>query len=277
MAEELLKKLLKAYWKFWAKDKAMIILKNHREIELMRKAGEINYACHMEIKKHIEPGITTYELDRIAEKFILDAGGKPAFKGYRGYPATINASINEEVVHGIPSKDRKLQEGQIISIDLGVIWKGYYSDSAHTWPVGEVSPSKKRLMEVTKKCLYLAIEKAVVGNRIGDISWAIQEYAEKNGYSVVRDLVGHGIGRNLHEDPKVPNYGKAGTGPLLREGMVIAIEPMINMGRFHVDFLDDNWTVVTRDRKPSAHFEHTVAITKDGPKILTVSDGIVKI
>ncbi len=247
----------------------MVILKSSREIELMWQAGQINHACHREIRKAIRPGVSTLELDQIAERFLKTAGAKPAFKGYMGYPATINASINEEVVHGIPSRERLVKRGDIISIDLGCVWKGYYADSANTWPVGEIEEQDRKLLRVTRECLYLAIEKVVKGNRIGDISSAVQEHAESNGFSVVRDLVGHGVGRRLHEDPKVPNFGKAGAGPKLREGMVIAIEPMVNRGRFYVEILSDDWTVVTRDRLPSAHFEHTVAVTGDKPRVLT--------
>ena len=235
----------------------------------MREAGLLNYACHEEVRKHIAPGVTTWELDCIAEKFIRGVGAKPAFKGYMGYPATINASINEEVVHGIPSKDRKLKKGDIISIDLGVIWKDYFADSANTYPVEEVSPDLQKLINVTEECLKLGISQMTVNNHLGDVSNAIQKHAESFGYSVVRDLVGHGIGRRMHEDPKVPNFGRKGTGIKLAVGMVLAIEPMINMGKYQIDILNDKWTVVTRDRKPSAHFEHTVAVTENGPKILT--------
>jgi methionyl aminopeptidase len=255
----------------------MIVLKTKKEIDLMYEAGQVNYACHMEIKKMIQPGVTTFELDELAEKFIRQAGGKPAFKGYQGYPATINASIDMEVVHGIPSKKRKLQEGEIIGIDLGTILNDYYADSAYTWTVGKVSDEKQKLVNVTEECLMLAIKMALPGNRIGDISWAVQEHAESNGFSVVRDMVGHGIGRKLHEDPRVPNYGKPGMGPQLRPGMVLAIEPMINAGVFEIDILEDDWTVVTQDGKPSGHFEHTVAITENGPRVLTAPEGTVKI
>jgi methionyl aminopeptidase len=255
----------------------MIILKTKREIDLMCEAGMINFACHMELRKMIEPGVTTYELDAFAEKFIKKAGGKPAFKGYQGYPATINASIDREVVHGIPSKKRVLRDGEIIGIDLGTILNDYYADSAYTWPVGEISDEKQKLVKVTEECLMLAIKQAKPGNRIGDISWAVQEHAESNGFSVVRDMVGHGIGRKLHEDPRVPNFGKPGRGPVLRPGMMLAIEPMINVGVYEIIILEDDWTVVTRDGKPSAHFEHTVAITENGPKVLTAPEGTVKI
>lgn len=254
----------------------MVILKTPGEIEIMYEAGQINYACHMEIRKNIEKGISTFELDRIAEDFIKKAGAKPAFKGYCGYPATINASVNREVVHGIPSRSRKLAAGDIIGIDLGVIWKGFYADSAYTWPVGEIGEDLEKLLRVTDECLMLAIAKAVKGNRIGDISDVVQNHAESNGYSVVRDLVGHGIGRKMHEDPKVPNYGNPGTGPILRPGMVIAIEPMINAGKYQVEVLADDWTVVTKDGKPSAHYEHTVAVTEEGPRVMTAPKGSVK-
>lgn len=256
---------------------AMVIIKTPQEIEIMYEAGQINYACHMELKKYIESDISTWELDRIAEDFILKSGAKPAFKGYHGYPATINASINEEVVHGIPSKNRKLNDGEIISIDLGVIWKDYYADSAYTWAVGKIPQHLQKLMDVTFECLMLAIGMAREGKKIGDISATVQRHAEKHNYSVVRDLVGHGIGKRMHEDPKVPNFGKPGTGHNIRTGMVFAIEPMINMGTYHVEILEDHWTVVTRDRMPSAHFEHTVAITKNGPRILTAPEGSIKI
>lgn len=246
-----------------------MILKTPREIELMLEAGRINNACHLEIRRQIRPGVSTGELDSVAEKFLESAGAKPAFKGYMGYPAVINASVNEEVVHGIPRKDRKLREGDIISIDLGCIWQGYYADSAYTWPVGEIPESAKKLMRVTRECLYRAVRLSVAGNRIGDVSSAVQQHAEANGYSVVRDLVGHGIGRRMHEDPKVPNFGNAGTGQKIRPGMVIAIEPMVNSGKYQVEILEDDWTVVALDRKPSAHYEHTVAVTQDGPRILT--------
>lgn len=255
----------------------MIILKTKKEIDIMREAGGINYLCHMEIKKHIAPGVSTWELDRIAEEFLLSKGAKPSFKGYHGYPATINASINEEVVHGIPRRDRKLKNGDIIGIDLGCIWKGYHSDSAYTWAIGEIPPETKKLMKVTRECLYLGIEQAKAGHHISHISAAVQKHAEGSGFSVVRDLVGHGIGRKMHEDPKVPNFverGKKSIDHKLRSGMVIAIEPMINMGTYKVVFLDDDWTVVTRDRKPSAHFEHTVAITDSNPEILTTIENV---
>ena len=250
----------------------MIILKTRKEIDIMQEAGLINYECHMKIRDLIQEGISTYELDRVAEEYILSKGAKPAFKGYKGYPATINASINEEVVHGIPSKDRLLNKGDIIGIDLGCIYKGYYADSANTWKVGEISPGLDKLLQVTQECLYLAIMQSTVGNRISDISGAVQRHAESNGFSVVRDLVGHGVGRKMHEDPQVPNFvsRRMGIDHRLKKGMVFAIEPMINMGVFRVQVLDDDWTVVTADGKPSAHFEHTIAVTENGPEILTM-------
>jgi len=257
----------------------VIILKTKNEIQIMREAGQINYECHQEIRKHIAEGVSTYELDRIAEEFILKKGAKPAFKGYRvggkRYPATINSSINEEVVHGIPSKKRKLKNGDIISIDLGCIWKNYYADSAYTWPVGEISEEKKRLLRVTEECLYLGIKESVAGKRISDISAAVQKHAESNGYSVIRQLTGHGVGRKLHEDPQVPNFVEKRPGTVdrkLKRGLVFAIEPMINIGKYEVKELSDGWTFVTVDGKPSAHFEHTIAVTDEGPVILTAPE-----
>ncbi|MBW1972970.1 MAG: type I methionyl aminopeptidase [Spirochaetes bacterium] len=246
----------------------MITIKTKEEIEKIRKANQIVAFTLNELSKIVKPGITTIELDRLAEKIIRDKGATPAFKGYRGFPASLCASVNEEVVHGIPKK-RKLKEGDIISLDLGSCLNGYYGDAAITLPVGRVDEKATLLMRVTKEALYKGIEKARVGNHLYDISFAIQQWAESHGFSVVRDFVGHGIGRQLHEDPKVPNYGLPNRGPLLKEGMVIAIEPMINEGRWEVKVLNDGWTVVTIDGKRSAHFEHTIAITNDGPKILS--------
>ena len=246
----------------------MITIKTKEEIEKIRKANQIVAFTLNELSKIVKPGITTIELDRLAEKIIRDKGATPAFKGYRGFPASLCASVNEEVVHGIPKK-RKLKEGDIISLDLGSCLNGYYGDAAITLPVGNVDEKATLLMRVTKEALYKGIEKARVGNHLYDISFAIQQWAESHGFSVVRDFVGHGIGRQLHEDPKVPNYGLPNRGPLLKEGMVIAIEPMINEGRWEVKVLNDGWTVVTIDGKRSAHFEHTIAITNDGPKILS--------
>jgi methionyl aminopeptidase len=208
-------------------------------------------------------------LDQLAESEIRKAGAIPAFKGYRGFPATLCVSVNEEVVHGIPS-DRKLKEGDIVGLDLGCIWDGFYGDAAKTYPVGEITEEAKRLLETTEKSLLIGIDQARVGNRIGDIGYAVQTLAESSGYSVVRDFVGHGIGRNLHEDPQVPNYGNRGQGPRIKAGMVIAIEPMVCQGRADVEVLADNWTAVTRDRSLAAHFEHSIAITDNGPEILSV-------
>ncbi|HHT50251.1 MAG TPA: type I methionyl aminopeptidase [Eubacteriaceae bacterium] len=246
----------------------MIILKSPNEIEIMKKAGRVVAEVHEILKETVMPGITTKELDRIAEEHIRKSNALPAFKGYNGFPASICTSINEEVVHGIPGS-RILVEGDIISIDIGAIVDGYYGDAAKTYPVGKVSLENKRLIEVTRESFFEGIKFAQEGYRLSDISNAIQKYVEKNGFSVVRDYVGHGIGQNMHEDPPIPNYGKAGTGPRLKAGMVLAIEPMVNMGTYHVRTLNDNWTVVTIDKKPSAHYENTIAITQEGPEILT--------
>lgn len=221
-----------------------------------------------ETLKLIEPGITTLELDRFAENMLRKIGGVPAFKGYRGYPGSVCVSVNEEVVHGIPGK-RKLKNGDIVSLDFGVIHDGYYGDMAVTVPVGTVTEVKQKLMDVTKQSLEIGIEQAVDGNRLGDLSHAIEQHVVQNGFSVVRDYVGHGIGRQMHEDPQIPNFGIPNTGPVLRPGMVFAIEPMVNTGRYQVKTLNDGWTVVTIDGKPSAHFEHTIVITKDKPEVLT--------
>jgi methionyl aminopeptidase len=246
----------------------MIIMKNDRELVYMRDAGRLVAQTHTEMKKAVRPGITTKELDSIAEDFIVSAGARPAFKGYNGFPATICASINEEVVHGIPGL-RKLESGDIISIDIGTVINGFFGDSAVTLPVGEVTSEAQRLLEVTEQSLQEGIKKAVVDNRLFDISHEVQAYVESNGLSVVRDYVGHGIGRNMHEDPQIPNFGKPGRGPRLQAGMTLAIEPMVNLGTYEVVTKQDNWTVVTRDGKLSAHFEHTIAITDKGPEILT--------
>ncbi len=220
------------------------------------------------IRQIIVPGIATKELDEFAESFIVQRGARPAFKGYKGYPASVCVSVNEQVVHGIPSST-KMKEGDIVSLDIGVYYKGFYGDAAVTLPVGKISVEQKRLLSATEKALQLGIEKAVIGNRISDISAAIQNYAESEGFSVVRDLVGHGIGRELHEEPQVPNFGRPGQGPELREGMTLAIEPMVNAGGWEVVLLNDGWTTVTKDRSLSAHFEHTVAVTKNGSIVLT--------
>lgn len=236
----------------------------------MREAGRISARALRMAGEAIRPGASTADLDEIAEAAIRDAGAVPAFKGYHGFPATLCTSINNQVVHGIPSRSVILQEGDIISIDVGAIFGGYYGDNAGTFPVGVVCDEARRLMSVTEASLSAGIDKAVVGGRLYDIGAAVQGVAEAAGFGVVREYVGHGIGRAMHEDPNVPNYGKAGTGLMLEEGMVLAIEPMVNAGTHAVDALDDGWTVVTRDDGLSAHFEHTVAITADGPLILTV-------
>ena len=246
----------------------LITIKSNREIELMRIAGNIVYRTHEYLKPFLKEGITTKELDRLAEDFIRKQGATPSFKGYGGFPGSICTSINNQVVHGIPG-NTKLKNGDIISIDIGACYKGFHGDSAWTHPVGEISDDKKYLLEHTEKSLYVGLEQVKPGNRIGDIGAAIEEYATSHNLGVVKELVGHGIGTNVHEDPEVPNYGKHGTGPLLKEGMVIAIEPMLNLGTADVYILDDDWTIETDDGKPSAHFEHTVAVTKDGYQILT--------
>ncbi|CQR71632.1 Methionine aminopeptidase 1 [Sporomusa ovata DSM 2662] len=246
----------------------MIILKSQRELNYLRDAGRIVAEALNEVKKAVKPDVTTLEIDRIAEQYIKSKGAVPTFKGYNGFPGNICASVNEEVVHGIPGLKR-LKNGDNISIDLGATINGYVGDAAITVPVGQVDAEMKKLIEVTEQSLYKGIEKALVGNRLSDISHEIQTYAEGYGYGVVRDYVGHGIGRNMHEDPQIPNYGLPGRGPRLKSGMTLAIEPMINAGTHEVKTLGNNWTVVTVDGKSSAHFEHTIAITPDGPEILT--------
>lgn len=222
-----------------------------------------------ELAKYIKPGISTLQLDRIAETFIRDHGAIPAFLGYGGFPNSICASVNEQIVHGIPSDKTILKEGDIISVDCGTILNGFVGDSAYTFSVGQIDPEVQKLLDVTKKSLYIGVENAIEGKRVGDISSAVQEYCEKNGYSVVRELVGHGIGKQMHESPEVPNYGKKGSGSLLRDGMCICIEPMINLGKRNVVFEKDGWTVRTKDRKPSAHFEHCIAIQSGKARILS--------
>ncbi|MBQ7136962.1 MAG: type I methionyl aminopeptidase [Bacilli bacterium] len=246
----------------------MIKIKSDREIELLEKAGHIVYLTHQYLKPYIKEGITTKELDTLAEKFILSQGATPSFKGYNGFPGSICTSINNQVVHGIPGKT-KLKKGDIISIDIGACYKGYHGDSAWSYPVGEINNDKKYLLDHTEKSLYEGLKQVKPGNRIGDIGHAIEEYANKYHLGVVLELVGHGVGSNLHEEPDVPNYGRAGTGPILKEGMVIAIEPMLNLGSPNIYMLEDGWTIETDDYSPSAHFEHTVVVTKDGYKILT--------
>lgn len=246
----------------------MIHYKSKEEIEIMRESALIVSKTLGLMAEHIRPGITPLELDKIAEEFIRDNGAKPGFLGLYDYPNTIITSVNEQVVHGIPTK-RPLQEGDIVGLDCGALKNGFYGDHAYTFAVGEVTDDIKQLLKVTKESLYLGIEQMVAGNRMGDISFAIQNYTESFGYGVVRELVGHGLGRKMHESPEVPNYGKRGKGPLLKEGLVIAIEPMINMGTRRVIQLSDGWTIVTADRKPSAHFEHNVALVDGKPEILS--------
>jgi len=246
----------------------MIILKSRSEIEKMRKSNAIVAAILEELRKKIRPGVKTIELDRLSEELALKKGARPAFKGYRGYPYSLCTSVNSEVVHGMPS-ERELKEGDIVSLDFGILNDGYYGDAAVTVPVGEITPAARKLLKVTEEALYRGIAEVRAGNRIGDISAAIQGHVEASGYSVVRDLVGHGIGKSLHEDPQVPNYGTSGRGVELKPGMAFAIEPMVNEGTYRVDILRDGWTVVTADGKLSAHFEHSVAITENGPVILS--------
>lgn len=246
----------------------MIYIKTREEIELMRESALTVSRTLGIIAREIKPGVIPLQLDRLAEQFIRDSGGVPAFKGYRGFPATLCISINEAVVHGIPG-NKPLKEGDIISVDCGVKKNGFYGDHAYSFAVGEIKPEIKKLLDITKECLYLGIEQARSGNRIGDISFAIQSHAEKNGYGVVRELVGHGLGKSLHEDPEVPNYGKRGDGPKLKDGMVLAIEPMINLGKKNIKQLEDGWTIITADGLPSAHFEHDVAVIDGKPEILS--------
>lgn len=246
----------------------MISIKSEREIKLMREAGKINYLTHEEIKKHIKVGITTKELDNIAYNFISSHNARPSFLNYEGYPASICVSINDEVVHGIPG-NRKIKDGDIVSIDVGVELHGYHSDAARTYIVGEVAPEVKDLVINTEKALYEGLSKVKDGAKIGDISHAIEVYAHEHGLSVVEELVGHGVGVNIHEDPDVPNFGKEGSGLRLKTGMVIAIEPMLNLGKRYIYLHDDDWTISTDDELPSAHFEHTVVVTDNGYKILT--------
>lgn len=255
----------------------MIYLKTDEEIELMREANQLVGKTLAEVGKHVAPGVSTLQLDKIAEEFIRDHGAVPAFLGYGGFPNSICASVNEQVVHGIPSSSKILNEGDIISVDCGTILNGYVGDSAYTFCVGEVDPKVKDLLRTTKESLYLGIQAAVEGKRIGDISNAVQTYCESHNYSVVRELVGHGIGKRMHEEPEVPNYGRRGCGPLLKSGMCICIEPMINMGSKNVVFECDGWTVRTKDRKCSAHFEHCIAIRPDGPQILSSFDFIEEV
>jgi methionyl aminopeptidase len=247
----------------------MIICKSAAEIEKLRRSGKMVRQVLGEVREQVRPGATTMDLEKFVARRFRELGAKSAFKGYRGYPCVLCASVNEEVVHGIPSDRRVLKDGDILSLDTGVIFDGYYGDSAITVPVGAINESAERLLKVTEESLEIAIEKVRLGNRLGDVSAAVQEHAEKNGYSIVREFVGHGIGKAMHEEPQIPNYGQAGHGPVLKEGMVFAIEPMVNAGTAGVRVLQDNWTAVTNDGKLSAHFEHMVAVTHNGPDVLT--------
>ncbi|MGH9470985.1 MAG: type I methionyl aminopeptidase [Terriglobia bacterium] len=246
----------------------MIVCKSPLEIEKLRRSGRMVRAILEEMREVARPGVTTRELEQYVEKRIRQLGAKPAFKGYRGYPCCLCASVNEEIVHGIPSQ-RTLKEGDIVSLDLGVVVDGYYGDSALTIAVGEISDSLARLLRVTEESLERGIEQARIGNRLGDVSSAVQQHAESAGYSLVREFVGHGIGRALHEEPQIPNFGEPGRGPVLKDGMVLAIEPMVNAGKSDVRVLADHWTAVTADGAFSAHFEHMVAVTRNGPDVLT--------
>ena len=246
----------------------MIILKSEREISYLRDAGRIVAETHLEVKKAVKPGVTTLDLDKIAEEYIKSRGAITAFKGYHGFSGNICASVNEEVVHGIPGL-KELKTGDNVSIDIGAVINGYNGDAAITVAVGEVDAEVQKLLDVTEESLYKGIEQAIAGNRLSDISHAVQVHAEQHGFGVVRDYVGHGIGRNMHEDPQVPNFGSPGRGPRLKSGMTLAIEPMVNLGTCEVKTLDDGWTVVTLDGKRSAHFEHSIAITDGKPEILT--------
>lgn len=265
-----------------AKKQNEVPIKTEEEIELIRQSSLLVAKTHGVVSKLIKPGANTLELDRVAEEFIRDNGGVPAFKNYRPsmdvtpFPFTLCISINEEVVHGMASSRKDLQDGDIVSLDCGVLMNGYYGDSAYTYPVGEVSAKKRKLLRVTKESLYKGLEKAVAGNRLGDISYAIQHHAQTHGFSIVREMVGHGVGKRLHEPPEIPNYGRKRTGIRLEEGMVFAIEPMINMGKKRIKFLDDGWTISTSDGYPSAHFEHTVAIREGKVDILSSFDFIVE-
>ncbi len=246
----------------------MINYKTSEEVHIIKESADILGRAHGEVSKYVKEGVKTSFLDKIAEEFIRDHDGVPSFKGYNGFPSALCISVNEVVVHGFPS-DYELKDGDIISVDCGVFHQGFHSDSAYTYPIGEVSPSVLELLKATRDSLYMGIEKAVFGNRLGDVGNTIQRFVEAKGYTVVRELVGHGIGRNLHESPEVPNYGKKGSGPLLKAGMVIAIEPMVNLGTRNIVQERDGWTIRTADRKPSAHYEHTVAIFEDKTEVLT--------
>jgi methionyl aminopeptidase len=249
-------------------------LKSREEIVHMRGAGRIVAEILDVLEKAVAPGVTTWDLDQLAERLIHEKGARPAFKGYRGFPSCLCTSINHEVVHGIPSRKRRLQSGDLVKLDFGVVYEGFFGDSARTIPVGEVTEEAKELLDATRESLEAGIRAAVSGNHIGDIGHAVQSYVEARGYSVVRDFVGHGIGRKLHEEPQIPNYGMPGVGPKLRPGMVLAIEPMVNAGTCDVETLDDDWTAVTLDGKLSSHWEHTVLVTDQGPEVLTRPPGV---
>jgi methionyl aminopeptidase len=251
-------------------------IKTDEEVELLRESSLLVGKTLAAVADRIKPGVTTLELDAVAEEFIRDHGGEPGFKGYGGFPNSLCTSVNEAVVHGIPN-DKPLVDGDIVSVDCGVLKNEFYGDSAYTFAVGEIAPEVQQLLEVTKECLQKAIEQAIVGKRIGDIGFACQHHAEQNGYGVVRELVGHGLGRSLHEAPEVPNYGRRGNGPRLMDGMVLAIEPMINLGRKEVFHEEDGWTIVTADRKVSAHFEHDIVVRKDQADVLSSFDEIEKV
>ena len=254
----------------------MIQYKTSEEVQLIKQSADILGRAHGEVAKHIKEGVKTSFLDKVAEEFIRDHNGVPSFKGYNGFPASLCISVNEVIVHGFPS-DYELKDGDIISVDCGVFHQGFHSDSAYTYPIGEVSSTVLELLKATRDSLYLGIKAAKAGNRVGDIGFAIQKFVEAKGYTVVRELVGHGLGKKLHEAPEVPNYGKKGSGPLLKQGMVIAIEPMVNLGTRNIVQERDGWTIRTADRKPSAHYEHTVAIFEDKTEVLTTHKHIEEI
>ncbi len=247
--------------------------KSAREIALMRKAGHILAGVMDRLREIVRAGVTTLEIDEDVEAYIRQRGAKPAFKGYRGFPATVCISLNDEVVHGIPSAQRRVKEGDIVGLDLGCIVEGYYADCAFTLPIGEVPPAVQKLLDVTRESLDLAIKQCQPGRRLSDVSHAVQHHVESHGFGVVRAFVGHGIGRALHEEPQIPNFGDPGRGPQLRPGMVLAVEPMVTMGSWEVKILDDGWTAVTRDGSLAAHFEHTIAVTENGPEVLTSLNG----
>ena len=248
----------------------MIEVRSEDEIRSMEQAGALVARTLGALQEMVAPGVSTMDLENRAEAVIADSGGRPAFKGYRGYPACICSSVNDQVVHGIPSEHRVLRQGDIVSIDLGVVYDGFYGDAALTVPVGEISPETRRLLDVTEQALFVALPEAREGARVSDIGYAVQSYVEGEGFSVVRHFVGHGIGKRLHEDPQIPNFGKPGRGPRLKSGMTLAIEPMVNAGGFDVKVLDDGWTAVTKDGSLSAHFEHTVLVTAEGGRALTI-------